>query len=41
LKGEELRAGDGAQVNEQVNDAATLDVRARSDGREILLLDMP
>lgn len=37
LNGEELRAGDGAQVK----DVATLDVSARSDGSEILLFDLP
>jgi redox-sensitive bicupin YhaK (pirin superfamily) len=37
LNGEELRAGDGAQVK----DVVTLDVSARSDGSEILLFDLP
>jgi redox-sensitive bicupin YhaK (pirin superfamily) len=37
VNGEELHAGDGAQVQ----DAATLDVSARSDGSEILLFDLP
>ena len=37
VNGEELRAGDGAQVK----DMAKLDVSARSDGSEILLFDLP
>jgi quercetin 2,3-dioxygenase len=37
VNGEELRAGDGAEVK----DVARLDVSARSDGSEILLFNLP
>jgi quercetin 2,3-dioxygenase len=37
VNGEELHAGDGAQVQ----DAATLEMSARSDGSEILVFDLP